>query len=101
MKHDREVLSTSAFSESARQISANQGSREAAIENFLDVVARLVARAHARQNRLKQKEDPPAEKRQKGRRPGKSASAESVIASGPAAQEATNRERASDEKETT
>lgn len=91
MKHDREVLSTPALSESARQISANQDSREAAIENFLDVVARLVARAHARQNRLEQKEAPPAEKGEKGRRRRrKSAPAESEIASGPVGQETTN-----------
>jgi len=90
MKHDRAVLSTPALSESARQISANQGSREMAIENFLDVVAWLVARAHARENRLKQNEDPPAEKGQKGRRRRKSAPAESEIASGPVAQETTN-----------
>jgi hypothetical protein len=91
MKHDREVLSTPALSESARQISANQGSREMTIENFLDVVAWLVARAHARENRLKQNEDPPAEKGPKGRRRRKSAPAESEVASGPVAREKTNR----------
>jgi len=99
MKHDREVAPTSALCKSARQISANQDSREAAIENLLDRMARLLARFHARENRLKQEDDLPAATQKARRRT--SASAESQIASGPVAQEATNGERASDEKETT
>jgi hypothetical protein len=99
MKHDREVSPTTSLSKSARQISANQVSREAAIESLFDLMARLLARVHARENRLKLEDDLPAATEKARRRT--SASTESEIASGPVAQEATNGERASDEKETT